>query len=569
MMAQAYAFGAANLDVTGKPLTFSRALAGPDALHWEQAQLEEWQRLGPEGSQCVHYARTSALPSGRKSSYLLPVVKEKRTALGARTFRVRNTFAGNLSDYSGETKADTGDIESFKILLNSTISDPQAKMACVDISDFYLNEPLEEPEYMKVPLKDIPAAIAATHGLAALADERGLVLLVVTKTIYGLKQSGRICREGLVAQLAKHGYRAEATTPTIFHHDTRPTFFELVVDDFAVKYNAANEGDLEHFLDALREKYRIKVDMAAAKFIGITLAWQYDGARSVTLSMPGYVDKALERFHVVRGPKVMSPMRYTPPHYSKGTPQEPTDPQAHATPGTAADQLLLQQIVGTFLYLARCVDGITTIAVNTLSSAQSDPNSAVMKDADLLLQYFAWNPNPSVTFTPSQMHLFMHSDASFAGESGARSRVGAVYMLGDAPSRSAPLPQLRHPFLVASVVLKVTAANISEAEYGGLFTATQRSVPLRNTLAALGHPQAATTAVTDNSVAMGISTGTIKQKRSRSINIAYHWIRDQVTLGHFRVLWDKGSRNLADYQTKAVPAKDFLAIKSTYQNART
>jgi hypothetical protein len=566
MIAQAYAFGAANLDSTGKPLTFARAVTGPDAAQWQQAWQEEWERLGPEGTQTVHYAKTSTLPTDRQSSYLMPVVKEK-TKEFVRTFRVRNTFGGDRSDYVGETKADTGDIESFKILLNATISDPESRMVCVDISDFYLHEDLEVWEYMKVHLKDIPVAIVTKHGLADLADDRGYVLLVVTKTMYGLKQSGRICRMGLVKQLAKHGYHADATTPTIFSHDTRPTSFELVVDDFAVKYKPLNEGDLDHFLAALKEKYRIKVDMAASKFIGITLAWQYEqGARSVTLSMPGYVEKALERFGVVRGPKVNSPMRFTPPRYGTGTQQEPEEHPDSAVPGTAADTLRLQQIVGTFLYLARCVDGITTIAVNSLSSGQSNPTALVMSDSELLLQYFAWHPNPTVTFTPSDMHLFLHSDASFAGESGARSRVGAVYMLGDTPSSLVPLPALRQPFLVASVVLKTTAQNISEAEYGGLFTATQRSVPLRNTLAALGYPQPATTAVTDNSVAKGIATGTIKQKRSRSINIAYHWIRDQVTQGYFNVLWDKGNRNLADYQTKAVPAKDFQAIKPTYQN---
>jgi hypothetical protein len=222
--------------------------------------------------------------------------------------------------------------------------------------------------------------------------------------------------------------------------------------------------------------------------------------------------------------------------------------------------------VGTFLYLARCVDGITTIAVNILSSKQSAPNSLVMADAELLLQYYAWHQDPSLTFYPSDMHLFFHSDASFAGEPQARSRVGTVYMLGNKPTAAQPLPVLRHPFKVSSVVLKVTAANIGEAEYGGLFTAAQGAVPLRNSLAAFGFPQGPTTAVTDNTVAKGIADGTIKQKRSRAINIAYHWVRDQVTEGAFTVLWDKGSDNLADYQTKAVPAKDFLDIKSTYQN---
>jgi hypothetical protein len=49
----------------------------------------------------------------------------------------------------------------------------------------------------------------------------------------------------------------------IFSHVTRDTVFELVVDDFCVKYNARTADDAEHLIAALSTKYTIKVDMAA------------------------------------------------------------------------------------------------------------------------------------------------------------------------------------------------------------------------------------------------------------------------------------------------------------------
>jgi hypothetical protein len=81
----------------------------------------------------------------------------------------------------------------------------------------------------------------------------------------------------------------------------------------------------------------------------------------------------------------------------------PLDEEDTSVVGTSADITLLQQIAGTFLYLARCADGLATIAINRLSSAQSHPTAAVMEDSNLLLQYFAWHPNPSVTFFASDM----------------------------------------------------------------------------------------------------------------------------------------------------------------------
>jgi hypothetical protein len=76
------------------------------------------------------------------SSYLSTAVKLKPD--GTREFRVRNTFGGDRSDYSGPTKADAGDIETFKLPANAVVSDP--RMMTLDIKDFYL-ELLEIPEY--------------------------------------------------------------------------------------------------------------------------------------------------------------------------------------------------------------------------------------------------------------------------------------------------------------------------------------------------------------------------------------------------------------------------------------
>ena len=59
----------------------------------------------------------------------------------------------------------------------------------------------------------------------------------------------------------------------------------------------------DNFLNALREKYIITVDMEVTVYIGINLDWDYVN-RTVTLSMPNYVCKALHRFqHILIGGK--------------------------------------------------------------------------------------------------------------------------------------------------------------------------------------------------------------------------------------------------------------------------
>ena len=69
--------------------------------------------------------------------------------------------------------------------------------------------------------------------------------------------------------------------------------FSLVVDDFCFQYCSTEDSD--HFLEAIRAKYLITVDMAETVYIVIKLEWEYVH-RTVTLSIPSYVRKALNRF---------------------------------------------------------------------------------------------------------------------------------------------------------------------------------------------------------------------------------------------------------------------------------
>ena len=81
--------------------------------------------------------------------------------------------------------------------------------------------------------------------------------------------------------------------------------------------NIALQRMLTIFLSALWAKYLITVDMKATVYIGIKLTWDYFH-RTVTLSMPSYVQKLLHRFqHILRGGKEYSPHTCDPIQYGQ------------------------------------------------------------------------------------------------------------------------------------------------------------------------------------------------------------------------------------------------------------
>ena len=65
------------------------------------------------------------------------------------THRTRLTIGDNQIDYPGDKSKGTANLTAIKYLLNSIISDPNAKFCTTDIKN-YLGTPLEEYEYMTI-----------------------------------------------------------------------------------------------------------------------------------------------------------------------------------------------------------------------------------------------------------------------------------------------------------------------------------------------------------------------------------------------------------------------------------
>lgn len=174
-------------------------------------------------------------------------------------------------------------------------------------------------------------------------------------------------------RLAKHGYRQCAYTRCLFKHETRPVAFSLVVDDFGIKYKGKEHAD--HLISVLEELYEITTDWTGCKYLGIVI--DYDRkARTMRLSMPGYIDNAIEKFGAKDFPAADSPLVYVPPAY--GQKQQHVDTTANDSQLLSKERKTrIQQIVGTLLYYARAVDPTMLTAVSKISSLQAVPTEAV------------------------------------------------------------------------------------------------------------------------------------------------------------------------------------------------
>ena len=152
---------------------------------------------------------------------------------------------GNLLDSTGNISAPTASVTTEKCVFNSVVSTPGARCLLADINNFYLNNILPDPEFMRIPLKITPQEIIDTYDLKALVYYQGWIYMLIEKVMYGLKQAGITANQELVKNMAPFGYHPVKHTPGLWVHNRRKTLFSLVVDDFCVQY--CSTEDTEHF----------------------------------------------------------------------------------------------------------------------------------------------------------------------------------------------------------------------------------------------------------------------------------------------------------------------------------
>ena len=77
----------------------------------------------------------------------------------------------------------------------------------------------------------------------------------------------------------------------------------------------------------------------------------------------------------------------------------------------------------------------------------------------------------------------------------------------------------RHPY---------QSCDVPEAKFGELLLNTTNAVYIRNILHDMNHPQSPIPVKTDNTTYLGIITNTIKRKRTKAMDMRFHWVFDTI-----------------------------------------
>ena len=197
-----------------------------------------------------------------------------------------------------------------------------------------------------------------------------------------------------------------------------------------------------------------------------------------------------------------------------------------------------------------------------MGTEQALPTVNTQRGVRRLLDYVATYPHAQLRFYSSDMILNIDSDAAYLVLPKARSRVAGYFRLLDKLSTSS----FRHngAILVECKSIRSVVSSAAEAETHGVFHNAKIGVNLRHLLQQMGHPQPPTLIRTDNSTAVGFANKNIQMRKSKSWDMNLHWLRDREHRKQFKLTWEKGSLNSADYHTKHHPTVYHRKMRKHY-----
>ena len=108
------------------------------------------------GTDTMHFIFKHGVPDHRWKyvAYTRIVVNERLQK--AEVNRTQLTCSGSNLSINMDLSTPTASLLTVKILLNDVISTPRATFMTIDIKYFYLNTPLERPEFIRLKMSNFP-----------------------------------------------------------------------------------------------------------------------------------------------------------------------------------------------------------------------------------------------------------------------------------------------------------------------------------------------------------------------------------------------------------------------------
>jgi hypothetical protein len=498
----------------GTPVNYKQAMKSKDAKHWKAAMDVEMNNIR------------------RNDTYKLKKIKHGERAIGCRwVFKLKLNSDGTVNKYKArlvakgylqkhgkdfnETFAPVAKYKSIRLLLALAASKGWS-VYHDDATSAFLNGVLKEKVFMEQP-----------EGYEELTDEYKWELL---KALYGLKQAPREWHEVLHNFLISKEFKQCIGDPCIYVR-RKTGSVELIgiyVDD--ILSTGSNIAVVEDFRSELKSKFKCSEGGLVDWCLGMEVT-QHSGG--IDLNQNQYVKQKLEEFsHILDN------------NTKRRTPLDPNFQELLINADQSSEVELdfpYRSIVGSLMYAATGTRPDIMTAVGVVSRFSSSPKKIHCDMVRQILYYLRQHPTYSLTYKRnSDITVRGYSDSSWANNEDSTSISGFIFLLGDSlitwSSKKQP----------------VVALSSTEAEYVSVTSASQEALWLKSLLEELGFNQECIKIYEDNEACINLSKNPQEFKRTRHIQVKYHFIRSHVKDQNIKLVYVPTKDQLADFLTKGV-----------------
>jgi hypothetical protein len=111
-------------------------------------------------------------------------------------------------------------------------------------------------------------------------------------------------------------------------------------------------------------------------------------------------------------------------------------------------------------------------------------------------------------------------------------------------------PAKNRAVLNIAQLIRAVMSSAAKAELGALYINAREAIPQQHTLKEMGHKQPPTPMQTKNTTAIGVVNSNIQPRRTKAMDMRFHWLRCREAQQQFCFFWHPGHTNMADYWTK-------------------
>jgi hypothetical protein len=211
-----------------------------------------------------------------------------------------------------------------------------------------------------------------------------------------------------------------------------------------------------------------------------------------------------------------------------------------------------QEVMGSLLYLAINTRPDIAYAVSMLCRFNNNPTFSACRCAVRLLYYVRRTVDYGIKYSGDQLNPEGWSDSDFGGDLDTRrSRTGCMFRMANGPvSWNSTLQQ-------------TLASSSMEAEYMASYdvvTEVAWSVGVFREMGVDLLQHGPINVFMDNKSAIALANNPVFHKRSKHIDVKYHWLREKIADGIVQLIYVRTEEQLADIFTKGLAYPRFIRL---------